>query len=177
MIKTRAPQRDLEGMEARRKRAAKLFAKGVTQADVARELEVSRQSVSRWHEAWSRGGTTALKGAGRAGRRPLLDRADLATVEKALRRGPRVSGFATEIWTLPRITELIATLTGVTYHPGHVWRIMGQLGWSPQRPARRALERNDDAIDEWVATRWAQVKKTPVAATRGWSSKTNQASR
>ena len=158
MIKTRAPQRDFEGMEARRKRAAKLFAKGVTQADVARELEVSRQSVSRWYEAWSRGGTTALKGAGRAGRRPLLDSSDLATVEKALRRGPRASGFATDIWTLPRITELIATLTGVTYHPGHVWRIMGQLGWSPQRPARRALERNDDAIDEWVATRWAQVK-------------------
>lgn len=164
-------------MEARRKRAAKLFAKGATQADVARELDVSRQSVSRWHEAWSQGGASALKGAGRAGRRPLLNSADLATVEKALRRGPRASGFATDIWTLPRITELIATLTGVTYHPGHVWRIMGQLGWSPQRPARRALERNDDAIDEWVATRWPQVKKTPDGATRGWSSKTNQASR
>jgi transposase len=177
VIKTRAPQRDFEGMEARRKRAAKLFAKGATQADVARELDVSRQSVSRWHEAWSQGGASALKGAGRAGRRPLLNSADLATVEKALRRGPRASGFATDIWTLPRITELIATLTGVTYHPGHVWRIMGQLGWSPQRPARRALERNDDAIDEWVATRWPQVKKTPDGATRGWSSKTNQASR
>jgi transposase len=164
-------------MEARRKQAAKLFAKGVSQADVARELEVSRQSVSRWHEAWSQGGARALKGAGRAGRRPLLDSADLATVEKALRRGPRASGFATDIWTLPRITELIATLTGVSYHPGHVWRIMGQLGWSPQRPARRALERNDDAVDEWVATRWTQVRKTPVGATRGWSSKTNQGSR
>jgi transposase len=176
MIKTRAPQRDFEGMEARRKQAAKLFAKGVSQADVARELDVSRQSVSRWHEAWSQGGTRALKGAGRAGRRPLLDSADLAMVEKSLRRGPRASGFATDIWTLPRITEVIATLTGVSYHPGHVWRIMGQLGWSPQRPARRALERNDDAVDEWVATRWPQVKKTPDAATRGWSSKTNRAS-
>lgn len=133
MIKTREPQRDFEGMEARRKRAAKLFAKGVTQADVARELEVSRQSVSRWHEAWSQGGASVLKGAGRAGRRPLLDSADLAAVEKALRRGPRASGFTTDIWTLPLIAEVIATLTGVSYHPGHVWRIMGQLGWSPQR--------------------------------------------
>lgn len=176
MTTTRAPQRDFEGMEARRKQAAKLFAKGVSQADVARELDVSRQSVSRWHEAWSRGGVKELKGAGRAGRRPLLDSADLAKVEKALRRGPKASGFATDIWTLPRITEVIATLTGVSYHPGHVWRIMGQLGWSPQRPTRRALERNDEAVDQWVATRWPQVKKTPVAATRGWSSKTNQAS-
>ena len=177
MIKARAPQRDFEGMEARRKQAAKLFAKGVSQADVARELDVSRQSVSRWHEAWSRGGVKELKRAGRAGRRPLLDSADLAAVEKALRRGPRSSGFATDIWTLPRITEVIATLTGVSYHPGHVWRIMGQLGWSSQRPTRRALERNDDAVDQWVATRWPQVKKTPVAETRGWSSKTNRASR
>lgn len=177
MIKTRAPQRDFEGMETRRKRAAKLFAKGATQADVARELEVSRQSVSRWHEAWSQGGTPALKGAGRAGRRPLLNSAELAAVEKALQHGPRASGCATDIWTLPRITELIATLTGVSYHPGHVWRIMGQIGWSPQRPTRRALERNDDAIDQWVATHWPEVKKTPVAETRGWSSKTNRASR
>jgi transcriptional regulator with XRE-family HTH domain len=59
-------------METRRRRAARLFAKGVTQADVARELGVSRQSVSRWHEARSQGGVRALKGAGRAGRRPLL---------------------------------------------------------------------------------------------------------
>ena len=154
-----------------------MFAKGVAQADVARELDVSRQSVSRWHEAWARGGVKELKGAGRAGRMPLLDSADLAIVEKAVRRGPRASGFATNIWTLPRIAEVIATLTDVSYHPGHVWRIMGQLGWSAQRPARRALERNDDAIDEWVATRSAHVKETAVAGARGWSSRTNQASR
>jgi transposase len=81
MIKTRPPQRDFEGMEVRRKQATNLFAKGATQADVARELEVSRQSVNRWHEAWSHGGVKELKGAGRAGRRPLLDSADLAAVE------------------------------------------------------------------------------------------------
>ena len=131
MIEARVPQRDFEGMEARRRQAAKLFAKGVCQADVARELEVSRQSVSRWYEAWSRGGVKELKGAGRTGRQPLLSSADLASVVKALRRGPRASGFATDVWTLPRITEVIATLTGVSYHPGLVWRIIGQLCWSP----------------------------------------------
>jgi transposase len=177
MITTRAPQRDFEGMEARRKRAARLFAKGVSQADVARELEVSRQSVSRWHVSWTEGGSGALKGAGRAGRKPRLDRTDLAKVERVLRRGPRSSGYATEIWTLPRITEVIAELTGVSYHPGHVWRLMGQLGWSPQRPARQALERDDEAIDEWVSTRWARVKRTPVAEAPGSSSRTSRASR
>ena len=70
-------------------------------------------------------------------------------IDKALRHGPKASGFPTDIWTLPRITEVIATLTGVSYNPGHVWRIMGQLGWSPQRPTRRAIERNDEAATRW----------------------------
>jgi hypothetical protein len=97
----------------------------------------------------------------RAGRRPLLDHGDLAKVERVLRRGLRASGYATEIWTLPRITEVIAELTGVSYHPGHVWRLMGQLGWSSQRPVRQAAERDDEAVDEWVSTRWTWVKKRP----------------
>ena len=177
MTTTRARQRDFEGMKERRKRAAKLFRKGASQADIARELEVSRQSVSAWHKAWSSGGIAALNGAGRAGRKPLLDQKDLAKVERALRRGPRAAGYATDIWTLPRITEVIATLTGVSYHPGHVWRLMGQLGWSPQRPARRASERDEAAIDEWVKTRWTRVKKTQDAGGPGSSSRTNQASR
>lgn len=66
MIKTRAPHRNFEGTEVKWNRVTKLFAKSVTQADIARELVVSRQSVSRWHETWSQSGTPALKGAGRA---------------------------------------------------------------------------------------------------------------
>lgn len=80
--------RDFEGMERRRKRAAQLFRQGRSQADVARELEVSRQSVNRWHADWLDGGTTALHGAGRAGRLPQLDRADLRRVERQLAKGP-----------------------------------------------------------------------------------------
>lgn len=93
VITTRAPQRDSEGMGARRKPAAKLFAQGGAPADVAREPDVSRQSVSRRHAAWSRGELEELRGAGRAGRRPLLDSADLAKVQKVLRRGPRGFGI------------------------------------------------------------------------------------
>lgn len=131
---TARPQRDFDAMEERRKRAAKLFARSTAQVVVARELEVSRQSVSGWHAEFERGGTAALRGAGRAGRKPKLTRSDLARLERALLRRTRAAGYPTELWTLPRITEVIATLTGVTYHPGRVWRLMGQLGWSPQRP-------------------------------------------
>jgi transposase len=168
--------RDFEGMERRRKRAAQLFARGKSQADVARELEVSRQSVSRWYADWLAGGATALRGAGRAGRLPQLDQADLRRVERQLEKGPLANGYPTDMWTLQRVAEVIEVECGVIYHPGHVWRILHQLGWSRQRPARRAVERNDDAIAAWVKDDWSRVKKTPDAAPPGSASRTSRAS-
>ena len=58
-------------------------------------------------------------------------------------------------------------LTGVAYHPGYVWYILRkQLRWSWQRPARKAVERDDAAIEQWVNQRWPQLKKQPGASTR-----------
>lgn len=98
---------------------------------------------------------------------PRLDASALAKVERALARGPRANGFSTELWTLARVAEVIERVTGVRYHPGHVWRILReQLGWSRQRPARRAVERNDEAIETWAKVVWPRVKKTPDAGGR-----------
>jgi transposase len=104
-----------------------------------------------------------LAGAGRAGRLPELDRADLRRVERRLAKGPLGNGYPTDMWTLARVAEVIADETGVTHHPGHVWRILREMGWSRQRPARRAVERNDEAIARWVKEEWPRVKKTPAA--------------
>ncbi len=171
------PRRDFHALELRRRRAARLFAAGEIMASVARALRVSRQSVSRWYQAWRRGGRTALRGAGRAGRKPKLTPAQLARVEHALREGARAHGFATDLWTLPRVATVIERLTGVTYHPGHVWRILRALDWSLQRPATQARERNAAAIRRWVSHRWPGVKKTPDAGRPGFSSTTRAASR
>ena len=130
-----AQRRDFHALELRRRRAARLFAAGEILAHVARVLQVSRQSVSRWYQAWRRGGPTALHGAGRAGRKPKLTAAQLAHVDHALREGPRAHGFATDLWTLPRVATVIKRLTGVTYHPGHVWRVLRALDWTLQRPS------------------------------------------
>lgn len=173
---TRAVPRDFEAMERRRKRAAVMFRRGTPQGDVARELEVSRQSVSRWHAEWMVGGPQALRGAGRAGRLPRLDEADLKKVERRLLKGPIANGYPTELWTLERVAEVIEETTGVRYHPGHVWRVLRQLGWSRQRPARRALERNDEAIAHWAKHEWPRVKKTPDGATPGSASRTRAGS-
>jgi transposase len=173
-----APRRDFHALEVRRQRAARLFAAGTeTQGAIARRVGVSRQSVMRWYRAWRKGGRRALRTAGRAGRKPRLNATHLARVEAALRQGPRAFSFTTNLWTLPRVATVIKRLTGVQYHPGHVWRVLGALDWTLQRPAKRAKERNDAAIRHWVTTRWPAVKKTLGAAGPGSSSKTKAASR
>jgi transposase len=169
------PRRDFAGLKLRRQKASRLFAKGKTQSDVARELGVSRQSVSRWYADWIAGGTKALSGAGRAGRMPMLTSAQVEAVRRELEKGPRAHGYPTDLWTLARVAEVIEATTGVSYHHGHVWKILtNRLGWTRQRPARRAVERNDEAIARWVAEDWPRVKKTPDGGRRGSASKTSQ---
>jgi transposase len=134
------PRRDFQELEQRRKRAARLFAAGKPSlTEIARELKVSHQSVSRWHADWKRGGAGALRRAGRAGRKPRLQPQQRKMVDQALRKGARAHGFQTDVWTLPRFATAIERLTGVRYHPGHVWKILKAMKWSLQRPARRRL--------------------------------------
>jgi len=138
--------------------AARLFAEGNSRAQVARLLGVSCRAACNWYQVWRERREVGLKAAGRAGRKPRLTLAQLAQVEQALLRGPLAQGYATELWTLPRIVRLIARLTGVKYHSGHVWRLLRGLGWSLQRPAPQAKERDDEAITRWQKRRWPARK-------------------
>jgi transposase len=161
------PRRDFAALQARRMQAAELFEHGVIPAEVARQVGVSHQIVSDWRAAWRRSGRAGLRGAGRAGRLPKLSRDELAHVERELLKGAEANGYPNDVWTLQRVAEVIERLTGVTYHPAHVWWLLRQdLKWSWQRPARRATERNDDAIQQWVKQRWPQLKKGQSASTR-----------
>ena len=162
----RRPQahRRRQQLQARRLRAAELFAVGVHAAEVARQLGVSRQAASRWHAAWKAGGTNALASRGPTGPTPRLSDAQLVQVEQALRKGAVANGFAGELWTLDRIVLVIGRLTGVRHHPAWVWAILRyRLGWTVQRPRRRAAERDQAAIDHWVAADWPRIKKRSAA--------------
>ena len=161
MTTTTPPRRDFQALEARRFQAVELFRQGHPQAEITRRLKVSRQTASRWHAAWLKKGSKALKAAGRAGRKPRLEETDLRQVEKSLLKGPKAHGFATELWTLPRIATVIHKTTGVHYHPGHVWKVLKSMGWSRQRPMKRAKEQDPQATERWLKHRWPQVKKTP----------------
>src|ERR1019366_1219780 len=92
------PRRDFEAMEATRMRAAGLFVKGVSQADIGRELEVSHETVSDWHKVWLVGGKQALKRTGQPGHLRKVTDADLAKVERALEKGHRGHGYPTDLW-------------------------------------------------------------------------------
>jgi transposase len=147
--------RDRQAFEGVRMQAGELFAAGHSQAQVAHQLGVARQNVSRWHASWRSGGLPALRSAGPTGSPPRLSEQQLAAIDQALRQGARAHGFDTDHWTLDRITAVIERLTGVAYHPGHVWKLLRhRLHYRLQRPARRAIERDEQAIARWVAEDW-----------------------
>ncbi len=157
----------LERLRKRREKAVALFEQGERQAAVAVHLRVSRQSVSEWWQAWRRGDTGAIEGAIRAGRKPKLEKEQLVLVEKELLRGASAHGYQTDLWSLPRVAKLINNVTGVSYHPGHVWRILHQMGWSLQRPTMKARERDEEKIRRWKTETWEEVKKTPKSGALG----------
>ncbi len=167
-----AKQRDHGAMEKRRLKAAKLFAEGKGPSEVARLLKVRRQSAHDWQRQWRDGGTKALQSKGAAGPKRKLNAAQQAELATALVEGPEQHGHATAVWTLPRVAKLIEQRTGQRYHPGHVWRVLRELGFSCQQPTRRAIERDEAAIAQWKRVGWPQLKKKPGARVAPSSSST-----
>ena len=156
-------RRDFDELEKRRFQAIRLWERGEGPSAIARQVKVVRQTVSRWIAQCRRQGKASLKKAGRAGRKPRLTARDRQRLEKLLRRGPEVLGYETPLWTCPRVADLIERELGVRYHPGHVWKVLIGLGWSPQRPTGRARERNEQEIAHWKKKVWPALKKKPSA--------------
>src|SRR5690606_29543987 len=134
--------------------------RGYAQAEVARKCEVSCQAVSEWAQAVVVGGKTALR-IRWLGRPPSLQSEQRAVLGVLLKAVALAQGFATELWTLKRVDELIARRFGVRYSHTQVWRVLGDLGFSVQRPSKKALERDEAAIAAWKKKRWPTLKKTP----------------
>jgi transposase len=157
--------------------AAALFRTGFGPAEVARQLGVSCTSACRWHATWLQEGAGGLRAAGRAGRLPQLDDRQWREVERALLKGPTAHGFGSELWTLERVATVIERVSGVRHHPAHVSRLLRERGWSRQKPARRAVERDEEAIERWVREEWPRIKRGPASEGPGSSSWTRAGSR
>jgi transposase len=129
--------------------------------EIARRLDCDSASVHRWITAWEEGGKRALKAKKSSGRPPQISSSQLSKLEKILLRGAMNNGFATELWTLKRIRQVIKREFDVSYHISHVWRLMQEIGWSCQIPERRAIQRDEEAIKDWLLHTWPDLKKSP----------------
>jgi transposase len=147
--------------EARRLRAWELYQKGWRQKDIAEALGVTAGSVSQWLKRVREAGPEALHSRRGGGPKPRLSEAQLSKLHDDLTQGAEHFGFRGDVWTQPRVAELIKRQFGVSYHPGHVGRILKKLGWSRQKPITRASQRNEAAIERWRTEKWVELEKKP----------------
>ncbi|MFE2528582.1 winged helix-turn-helix domain-containing protein [Streptomyces sp. NPDC059382] len=140
-------------------RAVELFEDGVSNADVATAVGVCAESVRRWRRLWEQGGASALRRRAATGRPPKLDDTQVEMVRSALEQGAQAHDFEADLWTLERVGMVVERVTGVSLSRASVWRLLtGRLGWSLQRPERRAVERDESEIARWIAHEWPRIK-------------------
>ncbi len=154
--------------EATRKRvrAGRLMLAGKTPTEAAKAVGVARQTAYTWKARLEEDGIEALR-AMATGRPAQLEANQLDGLRAALLQGPLAHGFGTELWTLKRVRTLIQRLYGVTFSKEvHVWRLLGALGFRSQKPERRAIERNEEAVRAWKRKTWPAPKKMCAAERR-----------
>jgi len=151
----------LDEVSRKRVRAGRLLQKGNKPAEVALALGVARQTVYRWKALLDEGGIDALRDMAAPGRPARLEGYQLEELARALLKKPSDYGFETELWTLRRVGVLIHRLYGVKFGLTNIWLILGALGFSPKKPERRAIERNEDAVRAWKRCTWPALKKRP----------------
>ncbi|MFF1415529.1 winged helix-turn-helix domain-containing protein [Streptomyces sp. NPDC058289] len=147
------------------------FAVGEKTVVIAKDLRVSVRSVERWRHAWREGGMEALRSSGPANC-PTVTDAQFAALEDELGKGPSAHGFKDERWTLVRVQAVIRRRLCLTLSVATVWRLLKRHGWSWQAPGRRALERDEDAVELWKKEVWPRVKASRRRVGAGSSSRT-----
>lgn len=158
------PHGSPRSLEQRRRRALRLLDQRLSLNEVARRIGCHASSVMRWRDARERYGDEGVKAKPACGRPPKLKSGERKRLVSLLRKGAMANGYRTDLWTTARIAEVIEENFGVPYHRDHIGRLMASLGWTYQKPEKRALQRDEDAIEKWKRKEWPRVKKTP----RGW---------
>ena len=154
------PHGSKQELEVRRRTAVMLRQQGMTVRTVADRVGSVPSSVVRWTQAFERGGERGLDSKPQAGGKARLTASQKDRLRRYLLAGPSKFGWTTELWTLSRVAKVIFEKFGVRYHVSHVHRILRVMGFSAQKPARLARERNDQAVAEFRAKRWPAIKKS-----------------
>jgi transposase len=148
--------------EERRLRGWALHQQGWTGNAIAAALGVTKAAVSRWLKRAREGGVEALHSQPPPGPTPRLTADQLAQLPGLLARGAEAFGFIGEVWTAKRVAAIIRDEFDVRYHPDHVGRLLRTAGWSPQKPIRRATQRDEAAIQRWITERWPALEAKPT---------------
>jgi putative transposase len=139
--------------------AARMFEQDVSPVEAAQRLRVSTKSAYQWRRRWRSGGEAALTSRGPGGAVCRLSPAQLAKLRAALDGGPAAWGWSEDQrWTLARVTMLIGRFFHVRYTLRGTSYLLHRLGFTPQVPVHRAVERDEDAITAWRAVTWAKVR-------------------
>jgi transposase len=165
------PRGSADLLEDRRRRALALLDEGLSLNEVGRRIGCAPTSVMRWRDRRRRGGAKALKVRFSPGRPPKLSAGQLRVLVRILLKGAMASGYRNQLWTTGRIAEVISRRFRVRYHRDHVGRLLHGLGWSHQKPQKRALERDPVQIGDFLKRQWPRVKKTPhspCSRKEGW---------
>ena len=153
------PQATTAHLECRRRRAIQFWKRGKSLAAVARRVGAVKSSVWRWVQTYQQYGPRGLRAKSIPGRPSSLLEAQKAHLAQVLLQGARVAGYRSELWTLERIATVIRRQFRVRYHPHAIWRLLRTMGWSCQKPERRACQRDEAAIARWRRYRWPHIKK------------------
>jgi len=145
--------------EQRRLEAIALLEQGWSGSEVARHFGVTAAAVSQWKTAYQLQGPDAMKPTPHTGRPAKLTADQLEHLEKLLLQGPEMHGYTNTLWTLSRVAAVIKKHFGIRYDPSGVWHILVRMGWSCQKPERRARERDEEAISAWRKNDWPRIKK------------------
>lgn len=156
-------KKKLDEAVRRRVRAGRMLLAGKTPAQAAAAVGVARQTAYTWKAVLDEGGIDALRDMPTRGRPARLDDEQLRALARVLLQSPTEHGFGTELWTLKRVGVVVQRMFGVEFSLSQIWRILGGLGFSVQKPERRALERDEDAVQTWKRKTWPALKKKPSA--------------
>jgi transposase len=154
-------QRPPAELEHRRLLAVQRVLEGYSTAEVAEFLDIDARSVRRWVSAYRRGGEPCLLSRSSPGRPPKLTPLQEKIVRRWLNDSPSEHGFATELWTAPRLARLIDQEFDVRLHPRYLSAWLRQRGFTPQKPQRVPRERDPRAITAWLESDWPRIKKRP----------------
>src|SRR5512147_2828123 len=155
-------------LKYRRQLAVQRIEEGYSIAEVADFLDVAPSSVRRWVATFRRQGADGLAARPVPGRPPKLTFTQEKIVRRWLADNPIDHGFATELWTAPRLARLIDQEFGVRFHPDYLTTWLRQRGFTPQKPRRRARQRDDEAIARWLEKDWPRIKKRRGGGARTW---------